>query len=117
MLSYVRCISKHELTKSALLNLLHRQCKDVKKFNHYLDQYFSHGRGDFGQDFETTKVMFEAVKKLNKCIITGANSLSGLKIWVSKLPTPSSRQRDTYCKKETNTSEYRFCWWKSLQGV
>jgi hypothetical protein len=77
-LSAVRCISKHELTKSTLFYLLCRQSKDSKQFNHYFDRYFSHGRGDLSEDFETTKVVFETFKKINKCLITGANSLSGL---------------------------------------
>jgi hypothetical protein len=58
--------------------LLRRQSKDFKQFDHYFDQYFSHGRRDLGEDFKTAKVMFETLKKLNKCIITGANSFSGL---------------------------------------
>jgi hypothetical protein len=58
--------------------LLRRQSKDFKQFNHYFDQYFSHGGGDFGEDFKAAKVMFETFEKLDKCIITGANSLSGL---------------------------------------
>ena len=78
VLSYVRCVHKHKLTESALFYLLHRQSKDFKQFDHYFDQYFSHRRGDLGEDFETTKVMFKTFKKLNKCVITGANPLSGL---------------------------------------
>jgi hypothetical protein len=70
--------NKHELSESALLYLLRRQGKDFKQLNHYFDQYFSHRRGDLGEDFETAKVMFETFKKLDECIITSANSLSGL---------------------------------------
>jgi hypothetical protein len=69
---------KHKLTESALFYLLCRQSEDIKQFNHYFDQYFSHGRGDLGEDFETAKVMFKTFKKVDKCIITCANSLSGL---------------------------------------
>jgi hypothetical protein len=71
-------IDKRELTESALTYLLRRQSKDSKQFNHYFYQYFSHSRGDLGEDFETTKVMFKTFKKLDERIITGANSLSGL---------------------------------------
>ena len=76
----MRYISKDKLTESALFYLLRRQSKDFKQLNHYFDQYFSHSGGDTGEDFETAKVMFETFKKLNQCIITGANSLSGLSI-------------------------------------
>ena len=68
----------HKLTESALFYLLRRQSKHFKQLNHYFDQYFSHGTGDLGEDFEATKVMFETFKKLDECVITGANSLSGL---------------------------------------
>jgi hypothetical protein len=78
MLSEMYQQGKHELTESALFYLLRRQSKDFKQLNHYFDQYFSHSRGDIGEDFETTKVMFETLKKLDKCVVTGANSLSGL---------------------------------------
>jgi hypothetical protein len=71
-------ICRHKLTESTLIYLLRRQSKDSKQFNHYFDQYFSHSRGDLGEDFETTKVMLETFKKLDERVITGANSLSGL---------------------------------------
>jgi hypothetical protein len=53
------CISKHKLTESALFYLLRCQSEDIKQFNHYFDQYFSHSGGDLGEDIETAKVMFE----------------------------------------------------------
>ena len=68
----------HKLTESALFYLLCRQSKDFEQLNHYFDQYFSHSTGDLGEDFEATKVMFETFKKLDECVITGANALSGL---------------------------------------
>jgi hypothetical protein len=68
----------NSLTESALFYLLRRQSKDFEQFNHYFDRYFSHSRGDLGEDSETAKVMLETFKKLDKCVITGANSLSGL---------------------------------------
>jgi hypothetical protein len=78
MLNEVRCISKDELTESALFYLLRRQGKDFKQLNHYFDQYFSYSRGDLGEDFEAAKVMFKTFKKLDECVITGANALSSL---------------------------------------
>jgi hypothetical protein len=66
------------LTEPALFYLLRRQCKDTKQFNHYFDQDFTHGGGDLGENLETAKVMFETFEKLDKCVITVANSLSGL---------------------------------------
>jgi hypothetical protein len=80
MLSKVRRISKHELTKSALTYLLCCQSKDFKKFNHYFDQYFAQCGGHNGENFETTKVMFETFEKLDKSVITGGNSFGGLSI-------------------------------------
>jgi hypothetical protein len=58
--------------------LLRRQSKDFQQFNHYVHQYFSHGGGDFGKSFKAANVMFETFEELDKCIITGANSLGGL---------------------------------------
>jgi hypothetical protein len=69
---------KHKLTESALFYLLCRQSEDIKQFNHYFDQYFSDSRGDLCEDFETAKVMFKTFKKVDKCVITGTNSLSSL---------------------------------------
>ena len=74
----MRGTRKDELTESALFYLLRRQSKDVKQLNHYFDQYFSHSIGDLGEDIEAAKVMFETFKKLDECVITGANALSGL---------------------------------------
>ena len=71
-------ISKHKLTKPALFYLLRGQSEDIKQFNHYFDQYFPHSRRDVGEDFEAAEVMFKTFKQLNECVITGANSLSGL---------------------------------------
>jgi hypothetical protein len=80
MLSKVRHISKHELTESALTYLLCCQSKHFKKFNHYFDQYFAQCGGYNGENFETTKVMFEIFEKLDKNVITGGNSFGGLSI-------------------------------------
>ena len=69
----------NKLTESALFYLLCRQSKDFEQLNHYFDQYFSYSIGDLGEDFEAAKVMFETSKKVDECVITGANTLSGLK--------------------------------------
>ena len=47
MLREMRGIDKpeQELTESPLFYLLRRHRKDSKQFNHYFDQYLSHGRG------------------------------------------------------------------------
>ena len=71
-------ISKQKLTESVLFYLLRRQGKNLEQFNHYFDQYFSHGRVELGEDFETAKVMFETFEKIRQCIITSADSRSSL---------------------------------------
>jgi hypothetical protein len=60
--------------------MLGRQGKHSKKFNHYLDQYFSQSSGDRGENLETAKVTFEMFKEPDKRIIIFANFLSSLKI-------------------------------------
>ena len=81
----VRRISKHELTESALTYLPCCQSKDFKKFNHYFNQYFAQCGRHNGENFETTEIMFETFKKLDKSVITCSNSFSGLLIRMSRL--------------------------------
>ena len=80
MLSKARRIRKHELTESALVHLLCCQSKDFKEFNHCFDQYFAQCGRHNGENFETTKVMFEIFEKLDKGVITGGNSFGSLSI-------------------------------------
>src|SRR5229473_4333109 len=115
MLSKVRSISKQKLTESPLIYLLRCQSKDFEQFNNYFDRYFSHSGGDLGEDFKTTEVVFKTFEKLNKRIITSANSLGGLKYLRIKITDTGEGLRDTHCEQETNAGKDRLRWWKSLQ--
>ena len=98
MLSKVRSISKQKLTESALLYLLHCEGKDFEQFNNYFHRYFSHCGGDLGEDFDTTKVVFKTFEKLDKRVITGANSLGRLKYLRIKTTDTGEGKRNTYCE-------------------
>src|SRR5258708_17763881 len=99
MLSKVRSISKQKLTESALLYLLHCEGKDFEEFNNYFHRYFSHCGGDLREDFDTTNVVFRPFEKLDKLIITGANSLAHLKYSRIKTTDTVDRKRNTYSVK------------------
>lgn len=78
MLSQVLLFSGYKLTKSPLFYLLRCKSKDCKQLDHYLDQYPAHSVRDVSENFETAKVVFETLEEVDECVITGANSLSGL---------------------------------------
>ena len=64
------------------------------KVAHYFGQQFSRSRRDPGKDFEIVKEMVETFKNFDNCVVTGANSISGLYYLVFKTATQAEEKND-----------------------
>ena len=72
------------LTRSPLLNLLHRDPKNTEDLYHYLDDYMRHfrRRWHLRVNFETSEKAFEAFEDVDKSVFAFTNILSYLRIAV-----------------------------------
>src|SRR6266404_1725617 len=72
--------SREGLTEPSLGDLLLRLSKHGKQFDHYLDDYFGHQRGerDLGIDFETFEKTPDAFEEFKESIVARAYSIGRL---------------------------------------
>ena len=102
------------LTEPTLLDLLCRQGKHRKQFDHYFDNNIRHNRSrrDRRIDLQTLQEVPQALEKVKQRIVARRNPTGSLARSYVTRELLEEHIRGTYVKECINPSKQRACWWE-----